>query len=90
MELLQREWERGKWPSPIFACFGIFNHLFKCDWLHCADQGVAADFLGNLMAYLVGKKMPGSTVHDRSVALGGYMETYYEENHVEDRLKELL
>ena len=90
MELLQREWERGRWPSPIFACFGIFNHLFKCDWLHCADQGVAADFLGNLMAYLVGKKMPGSTVHDRSVALGGYMETYYEENHVEDRLKEFL
>ena len=70
MELLQREWERGKMPSPIFACFGIFNHLFKCDWLHCADQGVTADFLGNLFAYLVKEKMPGSNVHERSVALG--------------------
>ena len=90
MELLQREWERGKMPSPIFACFGIFNHLFKCDWLHCADQGVTADFLGNFFAYLVLKKMPGNNIHDRSLALGGHLEIFYEENHVEDRLKEFL
>jgi hypothetical protein len=90
MELLQREWERGKMPSPIFACFGIFNHLFKCDWLHCADQGVTADFLGNLFAYLVKEKMPGSNVHERSVALGGHMESYYEGNNVLDRLSEFL
>jgi hypothetical protein len=90
MELLQREWERGKLPSPIFACFGIFNHLFKCDWLHCADQGVASDFLGNLFAYLVEKKMPGNTIHDRSVALGEHMQQYYEENNVLDRLSEFL
>jgi len=90
MELSQREWERGKMPSQIFACCGIFNHLFKCDWLHCADQGVAADFLGNLFAYLV-EKMPGNTIHDRSAALyEQHMQPYYEENHVLDRLSEFL
>ena len=90
MELLQREWERGKMPSPIFACFGIFNRLFKCDWLHCADQGVAADLLGNLFAYLVATKMPGNNIKDRSVALGEHMQPYYEENRVLDRLTEFL
>ena len=90
MELLQREWERGKMPSPIFACFGVFNHLFKCDWLHCADQGVGQDFLGNLFSYLVKEKMPGSTIKERAVALGGHVEKFYEEGNVEDRLKEFL
>lgn len=90
MELLQREWERGKMPSPIFACFGVFNHLFKCDWLHCSDQGVGADFLGNLFAYLVQHKMPGSTIKDRSVALGEHVFKYYDDNGVEDKLKEFL
>ena len=70
--------------------FGIFNHLFKCDWLHCADQGVAADFLGNLFAYLVDKKMPGDTIRDRSVALGALMQPYYKENNVLDTLREFL
>jgi len=45
-QLLEREWTRGKRVSPIFSVFGVFNHLFKCDWMHCADQGIAADFLG--------------------------------------------
>jgi len=90
MELLQREWERGKMPSPIFACFGVFNHLFKCDWLHCADQGVAADFLGNLFSYLVRKKMPGNNIQERSLALGEHLFKYYDDNDVEDRLKDFL
>lgn len=89
-ELLEREWDRGKMPSPIFACFGIFNHLFKCDWLHCADHGITADFLGNLFAYLVKMKMPGSNEHVKSLALGEHIVAYYDENGVEDRLKEFL
>ena len=90
VELLQREWERGKRTSPIFACFGIFNHLFKCDWLHCADQGVAADCLGNLFAYLVGEKMEGASQLERCQAMRQHMDKYYEEHQVEDRLKEFL
>ena len=51
---------------------------------------MAADFLGNLFAYLVQKKMPGNTIHDRSVALDEFMQPYYEENNVLDRLTEFL
>ena len=90
-ELLEREWNRGKRVCPLFSVFGVFNYLFKCDWLHCADQGVAADFLGNLFAYLVAKKMPGSTKADRCNALADILKGWYDANPaVEDRLKEFL
>jgi hypothetical protein len=89
-QFLKREWERGKMPSPIFACFGIFNYLFKVDWLHCTDQGVGADFLGNLFAYLVANKMPGTNLLERTKALGLHVDVYYIDNNVADRLKEFL
>jgi len=83
-----REWQRGKIPSPLFSVFGVLNHLFKVDWLHCADQGVAPDFLGNLFAYLVKHKMPGPNEDERCKALGAEVFDFYEQNDVEDRLKE--
>jgi hypothetical protein len=88
-ELLQREWERGKSPCPLFSVFGVYNYLFKVDWLHCADQGVASDLLGNLFHYLVNyKKVPGATMDDRSQFIGGRIMRYYEEHGVLDKLKE--
>ena len=82
--------EQRKRVSPIFSVFGIFNHLFKCDWLHCADHGVSADFLGNEFDYLVNHKMPGASKAARCAALGEHMNNYYATNGVEDRLKEFL
>lgn len=76
--------------SPLFSVFGVFNTLFKCDWLHCADHGVAADFLGNEFAYLVDHKMPGSSKLERCQALGAHMKAFYKANAVEDTLKEFL
>ena len=76
--------------SPLFSVFGIFNHLFKCDWMHCADQGIAADFLGNLFAYLVDHIMPSDTKDIRCHALFERIKTYYDAHDVEDRLKEFL
>ena len=37
----------GKELSPLLSVFGVFNTLFKVDWLHAVDQGVGAGFLGN-------------------------------------------
>ena len=87
---MEREWNRGKRVSPLFSVFGVFNTLFKCDWLHVADQGVAADFLGNEFAYLVQHKMPGDSKAARCQAMGDHIEAYYDANAVEDRLKEFL
>lgn len=89
-QFLQREWERGKRTSPIFSVFGVFTHLFKVDWLHAVDQGVASDFLGNEFKYLVENKMPGSNKVERCNALSDHMVKYYADYNVEDRIKELL
>jgi hypothetical protein len=88
IQFLHREMARGKKISPIFFVFGVFACLFKVDWLHATDKGVAADFLGHEFAMLV-KKMPGSTKQARCNELSEYMLAYYEEHNVEDRLKEL-
>ena len=76
--------------SPLFSVFGIFNYLFKCDWMHCADQGITQDFLGHLFAYLVEYKMPGDTEEIRCKAMSGHIETYYDAYGVEDRLKQFV
>ena len=89
-ELLQRQWERGQLPSPIFGVFGVFTYLFKIDWLHCADQGVGPDFLGNLFDYLVRHKMPGANEEARCHALGAKVMAYYDDNGTLDRLKNFL
>ena len=88
LELLQREWERGKHVCPLFSVFGIYNTLFKVDWLHCADHGIAADFLGSLFEHMVHKHMPGNNQGERCDALGALIMKYYDENNVLDQLKE--
>ena len=65
----------------MFAVFGIFNTQFKVDWLHCADLGVGADFLGNLFDYLVQHSMPGNNKDARCRALGEHVTAYYSANN---------
>jgi len=54
--------------SPLFFAPWVNHKLFRKDWLHIADQGVGADFLGNLL-WLALDKMPGSNRPARCVAL---------------------
>ena len=58
--------------------------------MHCADQGVGPDFMGNLFDYLVRRKMPGNNELERAKALGTRVFKYYDDNLTEDRLKEFL
>ena len=88
IQLLLREIRRGKPVSPIFGVMGVVNLLFKIDWLHCADKGITADFLGNLFEYIVmQKRVPGATIAERCTALGEMAEQWYNEHDVKDRLK---
>ena len=75
----------GKELSPLFTVFGVFNTLFKVDWLHAVDQGVGADFLGNLFAMLLAK-MTGSNKHERVDDLWKHMQKYYDANGIQDRM----
>jgi hypothetical protein len=59
------------------------------DWLHSADQGVAADFFGNLLCHLVDKHMPGNTLVLRCAALWQEIQGLYEDLGITDRLQNL-
>ena len=55
------------------------------DWLHAADQGITADFIGNCLYYLV-QFFPGSNEAERYNSLHAHMEAYYIREGVPDRL----
>ena len=55
LDFRHRQKELGKKISPIFSVQGVSNRIFRFDWLHSVDQGVAADFFGNTMETLLPK-----------------------------------
>ena len=69
----------------VFFLFhlGLFTYLFKVDWLHASDKGVAADFLGNLFVLLL-KKMPRGTRKFKCQKLFELMQEFYEDHDIED------
>ena len=59
---------RGLLPSPLMSAPWVKASIFRRDWLHCSDQGVAADFGGNLSS-LLATKMPGANIRVRTQEL---------------------
>jgi len=55
------------------------------DWLHATDQGVAADFVGNVFYQLV-DHMVGDTKEERYNALFRMIAAWYPEAEVDDRM----
>jgi hypothetical protein len=87
-ELLHRMLTQNKSISPLFSCPGIKSHCFKIDWLHAADQGCTADFLGNALLTLLGK-MPGRNKKKRLSELFQRICEFYERTGTEARLQSL-
>ena len=75
-EFIQRCRTQGVKISPIFLIPFLTAELFRIDWLHCADQGVTADYLGNLFK-LVRTKLPGNNVKERTRALWVRIRAWY-------------
>lgn len=50
---------------PLWSVPGVSSNIVVVDWLHCADLGVAADVMGNILLELV-DHFPGS---DRNVRM---------------------
>lgn len=88
-ELLERMVRNGVRVSPIFSVPWVQSTMFRPDWLHCADQGVAADFLGNYLMYFVEHKMAGANRAARCANLWLEVQGYYAANNVADRLQNL-
>ena len=49
---------QGRSVSPIFEAPGVKVAIFRVDWLHCVDLGIAADWLGEFMVNVL-PKLPG-------------------------------
>jgi len=64
-DLMLRILRNGCSISTIFKVPWISSSIFRIDWLHCADLGCTADFMGNLL-HLISKKFPGRN-HDLRV-----------------------
>ena len=80
--------QNGLPVSPLFTIPWISLAIFRIDWLHCADQGVAADFLGNLFVVLR-DKLPGNNVDEKTQSLWELVQGFYESKQIDDRLQDL-
>ena len=75
--------------SPLFKIPWVTVDIFRVDWLHCADQGISADFLGNLFMILL-NKLPGRNQKERTRELWLRIVAFYDTNGVEARLTGLV
>ena len=55
---------QNKTPSPLFNAPWVKVRIFRRDWLHASDQGVAADFAGNCLKLLC-TTFPAATIKAR-------------------------
>ena len=76
---------RGLSVSPLFAVPWVTSSIFRVDWLHCADLGVAADYLGNLFWSAL-PKLPGRSRKERVSVLWGEVQAFYKTYNVCDKL----
>ena len=74
--------------NPLLTAPFVTHRIFRKDWLHAVDQGVAADAMGNLL-WLVVDKLPGRDRATRTRQLFIHMLDWYDEHLVEDRLDQL-
>jgi hypothetical protein len=87
-QVMQRLRTQGHAISPVFGIPYFQSHLVLMDWLHVADQGVSAAFLGSLFLYML-PRLPGKTEQDKLAHLFGCMCEYYESNAITSRLDTL-
>lgn len=92
-EFLQRSFEQGLDISPIFSAPWVTTKIFKYDWLHAVDLGVAADMLGQIFDFFIRTKglagTPGKTIAARCKALWLDIQLWYKAQKVTDKLQNL-
>ena len=87
-ELIAKIRANGAKLSPLLQAPWVTNEIFRVDWLHAADQGVTADWLGHVFKLLL-TKLPGNTLNERTSALWSQIRAFYEAGAVQDRLQNL-
>lgn len=75
----------GKPISAIFSAPGLQMDCFVIDWLHACDLGVAQDFLGNLIFFLL-NRFPGASQEKKLGSVFRNMCHFYRESRADNRL----
>ena len=88
-DVINRMLAEGLTLSTLFNVPCFDTKLFRYDWLHVGDQGVAADWLGQMFFFML-PKFPGSTDAIRCNALWREVQAYYQETGCESRLDALV
>ena len=88
-DVVNRQLARGKTLNPLLEAPWVTTSIFRRDWLHCADQGVAPDFLGNFFKHMH-EKYPGASKKEKYIALYQDVQAFYKEFDVSDRIDTLL
>ena len=86
LEFIHRQKKLGKKISPLFSVQGVSNRIFRFDWLHAVDQGVAADFFGNALETLL-PKMAGDNKAAKRQTLNRKLQAFYKRHKVQDKVK---
>ena len=84
-DVIARLLARGHQLNPLLEALWVKTRIFRRDWLHVSDQGVAADLLGNLF-YHMHDKYPGANKNERYQALFQDITQFYEDEEVADRM----
>ena len=87
-DLLRRMLDQGLSLSPLWGAPCFRSECIQADWLHTADKGVAATFLGSYLKY-ISTKFPGTTIAPRMQGLWEDVQKYYAENDVASKLDNL-
>ena len=83
-ECLLKIMQRKGRLNPILTAPWVKTRIFRMDWLHIGDLGVAADFVGNFLHEVL-DRFPGDNKKEKCASLYSEMEAYYNENNVQDR-----
>ena len=78
----------GFLPSPLFSAPWVALGIFQIDWLHAADHGVTAEYLGNLLFYLL-RKFPAKDNETRVKLLWADVQRFYDTSGAQDRINNL-
>ena len=76
-QCIQRMLSLGRGLSPLLGAPGMrIGEVFRLDWMHIADLGVSADFVGVAFHVLL-ERMPGSNVDERISSLFLKIRAHY-------------
>ena len=86
---LERMLTDGGTVSPAFGIPFFNTSVLRIDWLHCADQGVTAVFLGGLFHMFLCDPTYGRNEDMRCATLWHDIQEFYAEHRTKDRLYNL-